>query len=87
MPWPVLLTVTMTYRPATDLGYLLHKHPVQHQTFEVSVGKAHVLYPEADAESCTAALLLDIDPVGLVRDRKGPAREGFALERYVSDRP
>ena len=39
-------------------------------------------------ERCTAALLLDVDPVGLVRGRKGgPSGEGFALGQYVNDRP
>ena len=83
----MLLTLTTTHQPATDLGYLLHKNPAKLQTFELSFGKAHVFYPEAAAERCTAALLLDVDPVGLVRGRKGPAGEGFALEQYVSDRP
>lgn len=50
-------------------------------------GKAHVFYPEASVERCTAALLLDIDPIGLVRDRRGPSGEGFSLEQYVNDRP
>jgi 3' terminal RNA ribose 2'-O-methyltransferase Hen1 len=80
----MLLTLTTTHRPATDLGYLLHKNPTRLQTFELSFGKAHVFYPEATTERCTAALLLDVDPVGLVRHRKG---EGLALEQYVSDRP
>lgn len=83
----MLLTITTTHRPATDLGYLLHKNPTKLQTFELSFGKAHVFYPEATPERCTAALLLDVDPVGLVRNRKGPSGEGFALEQYVSDRP
>jgi 3' terminal RNA ribose 2'-O-methyltransferase Hen1 len=83
----MLLTLTTTHPPATDLGYLLHKNPAKVQTFELSFGKAHVFYPEATPERCTAALLLDVDPVGLVRGRKGPAGEGFALEQYVSDRP
>jgi 3' terminal RNA ribose 2'-O-methyltransferase Hen1 len=83
----MLLTLTTTHRPATDLGYLLHKNPTKLQAFELSFGKAHVFYPEATAERCTAALLLDVDPVGLVRNRKGPSGEGFALEQYVSDRP
>jgi 3' terminal RNA ribose 2'-O-methyltransferase Hen1 len=83
----MLLTLTTTHRPATDLGYLLHKNPTKLQTFELSFGRAHVFYPEATAERCTAALLLDVDPVGLVRNRKGPSGEGFALEQYVSDRP
>ncbi len=83
----MLLTLTTTSTPATDLGYLLHKNPGKVQTFELSFGKAHVFYPEATAARCTAALLLDVDAVGLVRGRKGPAGEGFALEQYLSDRP
>jgi 3' terminal RNA ribose 2'-O-methyltransferase Hen1 len=83
----MLLTLATTHRPATDLGYLLHKNPTKLQTFELSFGKAHVFYPEATAERCTAALLLDVDAIGLVRNRKGPLGEGFALEQYVSDRP
>jgi 3' terminal RNA ribose 2'-O-methyltransferase Hen1 len=83
----MLLTLTTTARPATDLGYLLHKNPARVQTFELSFGKAHVFYPEASEDRCTAALLLDVDPVGLVRGRSGPAGEGGALEQYVNDRP
>src|SRR5437762_9487628 len=67
----MLLTITNTKLPATDLGYLLHKNPSRVQSFEVSFGKAHVFYPEATDVRCTAALLLDIDPVGLVRTRRG----------------
>ena len=80
----MLLTIATTHPPATDLGYLLHKHPARLQSFELSFGKAHVFYTEASPERCTAALLLDIDPVGLVRKRRG---EGEALEQYVNDRP
>lgn len=84
----MLLTLTTTRAPADDLGYLLHKHPRKVQTFDVAVGSAHVFYPEATSERCTAALLLDVDPVGLVRGRKGgPSGEGFALGQYVNDRP
>lgn len=36
MPWPMLLTLTTTHRPATDLGYLLHKNPTKLQTFELA---------------------------------------------------
>jgi 3' terminal RNA ribose 2'-O-methyltransferase Hen1 len=82
----MLLTITTTHRPATDLGYLLHKNPAAAQTFPLSFGRAHVFYPEATAERCTAALLLDVDAVGLVRGR-GPEGEGFALRQYVNDRP
>jgi 3' terminal RNA ribose 2'-O-methyltransferase Hen1 len=84
----VLLTLTTTLAPASDLGYLLYKHPEKVQTFDVAVGSAHVFYPEATEERCTAALLLEVDPIGLVRGRKGgPSGEGFALGQYVNDRP
>ncbi|MFF4210243.1 3' terminal RNA ribose 2'-O-methyltransferase Hen1 [Streptomyces sp. NPDC001796] len=77
-------------RPATDLGFLLHKHPDTAQAFSTSYGTAHVLYPEADAERCTAALLLEVDAVALVRRGKGKGRGGApdaALAQYVNDRP
>ena len=74
--------------PATDLGYLLHKNPARVQAFEVTAGTAHVFYPEATAQRCTAALLLEVDPVGLVRGRRGQgAADGFSLGQYVNDRP
>jgi 3' terminal RNA ribose 2'-O-methyltransferase Hen1 len=83
----MLLTITTTHEPATDLGYLLHKNPARVQSFDLSFGRAHVFYPEARPDLCTAALLLDVDPVGLVRDRRGPTGEGQLLEQYVNDRP
>jgi 3' terminal RNA ribose 2'-O-methyltransferase Hen1 len=81
----MLLSITTTHQPATDLGYLLHKHPDRCQTFELSFGMAHVFYPEASAERCTACLLLDVDPVGIVRCR--PSSAGTSWGEYVSDRP
>lgn len=83
----MLLTIRTTASPATDLGYLLHKNPGRLQSFELSFGRAHCFYPEATAEGCTAALLLEVDPIGLVRGRKGPPGEGGQLEQYVNDRP
>ena len=80
----MLLTITTTHRPATDLGFLLHKNPNRIHTFSSSFGQAQVFYPEATQEKCTAALLLDIDPVGLVR---GKGRDNKTLEQYVNDRP
>jgi hypothetical protein len=77
----MLLTITGTRQPATDLGYLLHKNPARSQSFELPVGMAHVFYPEASDERCTVAMLLEIDPVGLVR---GEVR---TLREYVNDRP
>ncbi|WP_405687463.1 3' terminal RNA ribose 2'-O-methyltransferase Hen1 [Streptomyces sp. NBC_01387] len=89
----MFLTISTTgtlERPATDLGFLLHKHPDKAQMFSTSHGTAHVLYPEATAERCTAALLLEVDPVVLVRRGKGKGRGGApdsALAQYVNDRP
>jgi 3' terminal RNA ribose 2'-O-methyltransferase Hen1 len=83
----MLLTLTTTYQPATDLGYLLHKSPFRVHSFEQVFGKAHVFYPETSPERCTAAVLLEIDPIGLVRNRRGPSGEAYALEQYVNDRP
>ncbi|MFD5113134.1 3' terminal RNA ribose 2'-O-methyltransferase Hen1 [Streptomyces sp. NPDC058391] len=89
----MFLTISTTgtpERPATDLGYLLHKHPDRAQTFSTSHGTAHVVYPEASVERCTAALLLEVDPVALVRRGKGKGRGGApdaALAHYVNDRP
>lgn len=80
----MILEITTTHKPATDLGYLLHKHPDKVQSVELAAGKAHVFYPEATAARCTACLMLDINPVDLVRVRKGT----YALQdQYVNDRP
>lgn len=79
----MLLTVSTTHRPAADLGFLLHKHPERVQSFSLPFGEARVFYPEAGEKRCTAALLVDVDPVGLVRRGRG----GFALAEYVNDRP
>jgi 3' terminal RNA ribose 2'-O-methyltransferase Hen1 len=78
----VLLTVTTTRRPATDLGYLLVKHPDKVHAFDVPTGTAYVLYPEAGEDRCTAALLLDVDP-----QRLRAQRDSFELGQYVNDRP
>jgi 3' terminal RNA ribose 2'-O-methyltransferase Hen1 len=83
----MLLTITYSGRPATDLGYLLHKNPARVHSAELSFGQAHIFYPEAGPERCTAALALEIDPVGLVRNRRGPRGEGYSLDQYVNDRP
>ncbi len=81
----MLLTVTTTHVPATDLGFLLHKHPEKHQVFDLPFGRAHVFYPEATVERCTVALVLDVDPVALVRGRQGSV--GGLIDQYVNDRP
>jgi 3' terminal RNA ribose 2'-O-methyltransferase Hen1 len=80
------LTLTTTHSPATDLGHLLHKNPARLHSLDLSFGAAHVFYPEATEDCCTAAVLLDIDPVALVRGKHGQ-REGGTLDQYVNDRP
>jgi len=84
----MLLTISTTHSPATDLGYLLHKSPFAEAPHEVSLsyGRAHVFYPEATQARCTAALLVELDPIALVRGR-GPDGEGAPLAHYVNDRP
>jgi 3' terminal RNA ribose 2'-O-methyltransferase Hen1 len=87
----MLLSITTTHRPATDLGYLLAKHPNRFQTFALGFGEAHVIYPEASEERCTASLILDLDPVALVRGRPATDWNGGGvagpLANYVNDRP
>ena len=83
----MLLTLSTSGAGAEDLSYLLHKHPQKVQSYDLSMGQAHVFYPSVSADSVTAALLLDLDPVGLVRQRRGPAGEGGLLDQYVNDRP
>jgi len=82
----MLLTITTTSKPATDLGYLLHKHPARCQEFELSFGKAIVFFPEATEQSCTAALVLAADPIEMVRGRASSRGSGI-LDHYVNDRP
>src|SRR5690606_30932414 len=83
----MLLTITTTHQPATDLGYLLHKHPERFQSFDLSFGQAHDFYPEVSIERTTAALLLDVDPVGMVRGKGRGRQENSLLGQYVNDRP
>ncbi len=81
----MLMTVSTTHAPATDLGYLLHKHPDGVQEFKQSFGTATVFYPEATEDRCTVALTLEIDPIRLARSRARNAPD-FSLAQYVNDR-
>lgn len=79
-----MLLITTTHQPATDLGFLLHKNPARNYAGETTFGKVHVVFPEATEEKTTAALLLDIDPIALVRRKK----EAYgSLDQFVNDRP
>ncbi|MCW5625174.1 MAG: 3' terminal RNA ribose 2'-O-methyltransferase Hen1 [Burkholderiales bacterium] len=72
---------------ASDLGFLLHKHPDRVHRFDLSFGRATIFYPELDQARCTVCLLVEVDPVALVRKRSGPSGEGGQLAHYVNDRP
>ncbi len=81
----MFLSISTTHQPATDLGYLLHKNPNRPFALELAFGSAHLVYPEASDERCTLALILDVDPVALIRGR-GEGQGGL-LDQYVNDRP
>ena len=78
----MLLSITTTHQPATELGYLLGKHPERCQSFELAYGSAHVFYPEASSERCTACLLLDIDPIGLVRNHRSRPEDATLSDQH-----
>jgi 3' terminal RNA ribose 2'-O-methyltransferase Hen1 len=80
----MFLSIATTHQPATDLGFLLNKHPDRLHELELSYGKALVFYPQASEARCEAALVLEIDPVGLVR---GKGRGDGLIDQYVNDRP
>src|SRR5438477_9208127 len=81
----MLLVISTTHQPATDLGFLLHKHPERFQSFDLSFGKAHVFYPEVSEHQTSAVLLLDVDPIGMVRGKS--RNQSFLLGHHVNDRP
>ena len=83
----MLLTITAEGENAAALSFLMHKHPDKLQQVELSVGSAYIFYPEYGTEKVTAALLLDIDPIGMVRNAKNFAGKDFLLGQYVNDRP
>ena len=72
---PVYLTITSTASPATDLGYLLHKHPGRAQSIDLPVGRAHVFYPEATPRAVHGGAAAGGRP-----DRAGPRQ---AIRRRV----
>ena len=83
----MLLTLSTTHVPATDLGFLVFKNPSRVHHFDLSFGRAAVFYPEASAERCTMCLLLEVDPIGMVRRKSGPTGDGGIFAQYVNDRP
>jgi hypothetical protein len=80
----MFLSIATSHQPATDLGFLLHKHPDRLHQIELTFGNGWVFYPEASENCCEAVLVLDVDPIGLVR---GKGQHEGLLDQYVSDRP
>jgi len=80
----MLLTISTTHQPATDLGYLLMKNPDNVHVQELPFGRATLFFPQADVERCTAAIMLEVDPVALVR---GNGHAAGREDQYVNDRP
>jgi RNA repair, ligase-Pnkp-associating, region of Hen1/PNKP adenylyltransferase domain, C-terminal region len=81
----MLLTIRATHQPATDLGFLFHKHPEHVHIREFPFGNATVFYPEATEQACTAAVLLDVDPVGMVRSANPNSRRWSCRFRRVHE--
>ena len=84
--WAVIVSLTSTTPDATELGFVLHKHPDRVRTVEVSAGRAHVFFPEATPQRCTATVVVEVDPIALARRGRGQ-RPAPGLEPYVNDRP
>ncbi|MCX4752790.1 3' terminal RNA ribose 2'-O-methyltransferase Hen1 [Kitasatospora purpeofusca] len=74
-------------RPATDLARLLHRRPDTVHRVATAFGEAHVFFPDADAERCTAVLLAEPDPEAPVRGRRGKGRPPAVPDAHVGDRP
>ncbi|PZE37726.1 3' terminal RNA ribose 2'-O-methyltransferase Hen1 [Curtobacterium sp. MCPF17_031] len=82
----MLVTITTRGDAAPDLSHLLHKHPGRAQSFDLSVGTAHVFYPVDTPDVCSAALLLEVDAIALACSKRYGV-DAQALSRYVNDRP
>ena len=80
------LTVTSSSPPATDVGFVLHKHPGHARRQDLAFGTAHVLWPEATPERAQMAVVVEVDPIALVRGHAGSSQDG-PLAQYVNDRP
>lgn len=83
----MLLSLRVLGALGSDFGYLLHKNPTRTHEFELTLGKAYLFYPEVTPEACEVVLLLEIDPIHLAKNYRGPSGEGMSLASYVNDRP
>ncbi|WP_030148917.1 3' terminal RNA ribose 2'-O-methyltransferase Hen1 [Mycetocola saprophilus] len=80
------LSITLTGSHASGLNHLLHKHPDRVHRREKNGSTATVFTPVFEPDRVTVGLLLEVDPIGLVRGQ-GAARDSFTLGQYVNDRP
>jgi 3' terminal RNA ribose 2'-O-methyltransferase Hen1 len=94
----VLLTLATNHEPATDLGFLLVKHPDRVHEFDLPHGTAYVCFPEATEQYCRAALIVEVDPARLGNPGRRGQPDGFGelasrtsgtgtLGKFVNDRP
>ncbi|HCA41863.1 MAG TPA: 3' terminal RNA ribose 2'-O-methyltransferase Hen1 [Bacteroidetes bacterium] len=83
----MILSISTSHKPTSDLGYIFHKHPDKFQSFNFSAGKYHIFYPELNNDKATICLLLDIDPIEIVKILRNNTPDGFPLGDYVNDRP
>jgi RNA repair, ligase-Pnkp-associating, region of Hen1 len=90
----VLLAITTTHRPATDLGCLFHQHLDTVSSVSLPFGQAMVRFSRADDARCTASVMLQAQParpsfVGVaLAELFGPALESRGDSRpEVAGRP
>jgi hypothetical protein len=58
----MLLTISTTHRPATDLGHLLHQHLDTIHSASFSFGRVLVCFSQADEARCTAGVMVEAHP-------------------------
>ncbi|RZA27031.1 MAG: 3' terminal RNA ribose 2'-O-methyltransferase Hen1 [Proteobacteria bacterium] len=81
----MFLSISTQHHPASDLGFLFHKHPDRVHKLDLPFGKATVYFSELSAERSTAILQVEVDSIGLVRGWGGGGNSHEDL--YVNDRP
>jgi 3' terminal RNA ribose 2'-O-methyltransferase Hen1 len=82
----VYLSIATTRQSATDLGFLLYKHPdrvFRSDASRNSKMSAVGFYPEAADERCEFCLIVEVDPVERVRG----ASWGAGIAQYVEPLP
>lgn len=82
----MFLSITLNnHTPASNLGYLLHKHPDRKNSKDLNWGEAHIFFPEVKDSTATAVLLLEVDSLKLQKGSKSSGNP--MLSNYINDRP